>query len=210
MRPTDRLLGPPRGRPEDVLAFAEATGVLRLADVRDYVAEVYRLAPLAGLDPALVVAQSAHETGFWRSAAWRDHLNPAGLGVTGPGVPSPVWTGGADAARAQIVHLYLYAAGQVPAGHPLAPYVALDPRYDAAIAAGRAGAAPTLAALTGRWATDPAYAEGVARAGTTLFAGAAAGDFRRAAIRSRYQAVRTSSASPQLLDRAEDFVARKR
>jgi hypothetical protein len=67
------------------------------------------------------------------------------------------------------VHLFLYAAGPVPPGHPLAPYVPLDPRYEAALAAGRAGSASSLADLTGRWAADPDYAERVARVGSRLF-----------------------------------------
>jgi hypothetical protein len=74
------------------------------------------------------------------------------------------------AARAHLVHLFLYAAGPVPRGHLLEPYVALDPRYEAALAAGRAGSAGNLADLTGRWATDPDYAERVARVGSRLIA----------------------------------------
>ena len=168
--PDDPLLAPPRGSAEDAIAVAEDRDAHRLDEVRAYVAEIYRLAPLVGLDPALAVAQSAHETAFWRSPAWQDHLNPAGIGITGPDAPSPTWTTGTDAARAQLVHLRLYAAGEIPPDHPLAPYVPLDPRYAAALAAGRAASAPTLADLAGRWATDPAYAEGVARAGNALFA----------------------------------------
>ena len=169
--PDDLLLAPPRGTAEDAVATAEARDAGRLDEVRAYVAEVYRLAPLVGLDPAIVVAQSAHETAFWRSPAWRDHLNPAGIGITGPDAPSPTWANGTDAARAQIVHLYLYAVGEIPPNHLLAPFIPLDPRYDAAVAAGRAAVASTLVELAGTWATDPDYAEGVARAGNALFAG---------------------------------------
>jgi len=164
----DPLLGPVHGSAAGMEAVAQARGAQRLPEVRRYIAEVYRLAPIVGLDPAIVVAQSAHETGFWRSAAWVDHLNPAGIGITGDGAASPSWSNGADAARAQIVHLYLYAAGPIPPDHPLAPYVALDPRYQAAVAAGRAGVATMVADLAGRWAADAAYAEGIARAGSDL------------------------------------------
>ncbi|HEX5498174.1 MAG TPA: hypothetical protein VFX03_03065 [Thermomicrobiales bacterium] len=45
----------------------------------------------------------------------------------------------------------------------------LDPRYDVARDAGRAGSAPNLAALAGRWATDPAYADSIARVARELF-----------------------------------------
>ena len=165
----DPLLAPPRGTAAAAVAAAEDRDASRLNEVRAYVAEVYRLAPLVGLDPAIVVAQSAHETAFWRSPAWRDHLNPAGIGITGPDVPSPTWASGTDAARAQIVHLHLYATGEILPDHLLAPFVPLDPRYDAALTAGRAGTARTIADLAGAWATDPDYAEGVARAGNALF-----------------------------------------
>jgi len=167
--PDDPLLAPPRGTAEDAIAAAEDRDAGRLDEVRAYVAEAYRLAPLVGLDPAIVVAQSAHETAFWRSPAWRDHLNPAGIGITGPEAASPTWASGTDAARAQIVHLFLYAAGEIPPDHLLAPFVPLDPRYDAALAAGRAGVALALVDLAGTWATDPDYAVGVARAGNALF-----------------------------------------
>ncbi|HEU0113078.1 MAG TPA: N-acetylmuramoyl-L-alanine amidase [Thermomicrobiales bacterium] len=165
----DRLVGPARGSASRALAAALAAGAQRPDDVRAYLDEVYRLAPAVGLDPALVVAQSALETGWWRSPAWTEHLNPAGIGVTGPDAPSPTWTSGADAARAQIVHLYLYAVGAVPANGPLAAFVKLDPRYDVALDAGRAGSAPTLAELAGRWAADPAYGDSIARVARELF-----------------------------------------
>jgi flagellum-specific peptidoglycan hydrolase FlgJ len=131
--------------------------------------EVYRLAPAVGLDPAVVVAQSALETGWWQSPAWTDHLNPAGIGITGPEAASPTWESGVEAARAQLVHLSLYAAGPIPPDHPLAPFIALDPRYEPALAAGRAGSAPRLADLAGRWATDPNYATSIARVGNQIF-----------------------------------------
>jgi hypothetical protein len=169
MRTTDPLLGPVRGDPAAALAAAEARGAERLDEVGAYLAEVYRLAPLVGLDPAIAVAQSAHETGFWTSTNWREHLNSAGIGVVAAGAPSPTWASGTEAAQGQLVHLFLYAAGEIPLDHLLAPYLALDPRYEAALAAGRAGIAPTIADLTGTWATDPAYAAGIVRAGEVLF-----------------------------------------
>ena len=165
----DPLLARPRGSAATVLATAPVMAAQQGEALAAYIAEVYRLAPLAGLDPAVVIAQSALETGWWQSPAWAEHLNPAGIGVTSADVVSPSWGSGVDAARAQLVHLYLYAAGPIPAGHPLAPYVTLDPRYEAALAAGRAGSAGTIADLAGSWAADPAYAESIARVGTSIF-----------------------------------------
>jgi N-acetylmuramoyl-L-alanine amidase len=168
--PGDRLLEPPRGSAEQVLASRHAVAAARPEELRAYVTEVYRLAPLVGIDPAIVVAQSALETGWWRSPAWAEHLNPAGIGITSADAASPTWQSGVDAARAHLVHLYLYAAGSIPPDHPLAPYIALDPRYEAALSAGRAGSVLRIADLAGRWAIDPAYGEGMARCGTELFA----------------------------------------
>ncbi len=169
MTAADPLLAAPRGSAVRALGSALAADAKRPEELRAYVMEVYRLAPLVGIDPAIVVAQSAHETGWWQSPAWTDHLNPAGIGITGPEVSSPSWESGVTAARAHLVHLFLYAAGPIPPGHPLEPYVPLDPRYEAALAAGRAESATGLADLTGRWATDPNYAERVARVGSRLF-----------------------------------------
>jgi N-acetylmuramoyl-L-alanine amidase len=169
MTAEDSLLAAPRGAAMQALESALQAGATRPEEVRAYVTEVYRLAPLVGMDPAIVIAQSAHETGWWQSPAWTDHLNPAGIGITGPDVASPSWENGVAAARAHLVHLFLYAAGAIPPGHPLEPYIPLDPRYEAALAAGRAGSASRLADLTGLWATDPDYAGRVARVGNRLF-----------------------------------------
>jgi N-acetylmuramoyl-L-alanine amidase len=170
MTAQDPLLAAPRGSAVRALASALRAGARRPEDLRTYLMEVYRLAPLVGIDPAIVVAQSAHETGWWQSPAWTDHLNPAGIGITGSDVASPSWESGEAAARAHLVHFFLYAAGSIPPGHPLEPYIPLDPRYDAALVAGRAKSVVSLADLTGLWATDPDYGGRVARVGTRLFA----------------------------------------
>jgi N-acetylmuramoyl-L-alanine amidase len=171
MTPRDPLLAPSRGSATQALAagFAAGAGAGRPTEFWTYVTEVYRLAPLVGLDPAVVVAQSALETGWWQSPAWADRLNPAGIGITGPDVAGPSWASGTEAARAHLVHLYLYATGPIPADHPLAPFIPLDPRYNAALAAGRAGSTPTIGDLAGRWATDPEYGWSIARVGTRVF-----------------------------------------
>ena len=85
MTAEDPLLAAPRGSAVRALASALRAEARRPEDLRAYLMEVYRLAPLVGIDPAIVVAQSAHETGWWQSPAWTDHLNPAGIGITGSG-----------------------------------------------------------------------------------------------------------------------------
>ena len=165
MLPSDRIVRPVRGSVGTTLSFAAHYGATRYADLRDYVTEVYRLAPQVGIDPAIVVAQSALETDTWRTSYWRNHLNPAGIGITYDGQASFNWANGTDAARGHLVHLYLYAVGEITPRSVLAPYRSLDPRYRAAVNAGYAGIAPTIGALTGRWATDPVYGEKLAGRG---------------------------------------------
>ena len=121
--PSDLLLAPARGDVEQILNHARRFGSLRMADVEAYVTEVYSLAPLVGLDPAVVISQSNLETDTWRTAYWSNHLNPAGIGITADGVESFTWENGTDAARGQIVHLYLYAVGIIARGHVLEPYI---------------------------------------------------------------------------------------
>ena len=169
MTADDPLLAAPRGSAVQVLESLLRAEAARPDELEAYITEVYRLAPAIGLDPAIVVAQSALETGWWQSPAWTDDLNPAGIGITGPEAASPSWESGAAAARAHLVHLFLYASGPIPPGHPLEPYIPLDPRYAAALAAGRAQSAGSIADLAGRWATDPDYASSIARVGSNLF-----------------------------------------
>lgn len=159
MLPSDRIVRPARGSVAIMTSFARHYGAVRLPEVSAYISEVYRLAPQVGIDPAIMVAQSALETDTWRTSYWQNHLNPAAIGITYNGQSSYTWSTGTDAARGHIVHLYLYAVGEIPPGHVLAPYKHLDPRYQAAVDAGYAGVARTISDLTGRWATDPIYGE---------------------------------------------------
>ncbi|MGH2560900.1 MAG: hypothetical protein ACRDJH_17685 [Thermomicrobiales bacterium] len=116
MTVNDRLAGPARGSLDQALAFAARSGAQRGEDVRAFVTELYRLAPLVGLDPAILVSQSSHETDTWRSPAWVNRLNPAGLGITdGPDFGFG-WQNGVEAARAQIVHMCAYVFGDHPGG----------------------------------------------------------------------------------------------
>ena len=172
MAANDPIRSDARGTPEAAITFAQSRGAKRMPDVRAYLKEVFRLAPAVGIDPALVVAQGAEETGNWTSDWWVERLNPAGIGITGDPAQDAVsgtWASGADAARAQIVHLFVYAVGPVPNGHTLARFRDLDPRYQAAIDAGFGGVAPKLSGLSGRWAEDPGYAGKIAERGNAIF-----------------------------------------
>ncbi len=172
MRPDDRILSTPRGSREQAIAWLNATQGGFTQQVYDYLTEVYRLAPLVGIDPAIVIAQSAEETGNWTSDPWRNHLNPAGIGITDGQDFGYVWKDGTDAARGQIVHLWLYAAyedAMEPTPILLRGFFALDPRVAALMEAGWNGTIRTIRDLTGKWATDPAYHDKIAARGNLIF-----------------------------------------
>ncbi len=181
MRPDDRILSPPRGTLAQARTFAaRSTFPSGDADILAYLTEVFRLSPKVGIDPAIVVAQSAEETGNWTSDAWRERRNPAGIGVTDGQDFGYSWADGTAAARGQIVHLIGYAAfnpnpepGRLTAEQAatVGNYRGLDPRWDALIDSGWAGTVHTIRDLTGKWATDPAYHDKIAARGNLIFPG---------------------------------------
>jgi len=169
LQPSDTLMHAPRGDADGIYRFAVAVGSARLSDTRAYIDEIYRLAPLVGLDPAILIGQSALETGYWRGKFWLSDLNPAGIGITDDNQPTSFhWATGTDAARGHIYHLYLYAAGVPPAGHILHQYRALDPRIQNAVDAGYAGTKTTIQSLEGSWATMSLYARGLCNKGNEI------------------------------------------
>ncbi len=99
IRPSDTILGATRGSVDDAVTFARNIGAKRPDQVERYVQEVYQLAPTVGIDPAIVVAQSALETNNWRDDPWQERLNPAGMGVTKSHDFGHAWDSGTDAAR---------------------------------------------------------------------------------------------------------------
>lgn len=180
MDKTDRIIAAPRGTPAQAKAWAEERNAVLLDDVHAYIDEVFRLAPLVGIDPSLVIAQSAHETDDWDSFWWRERLNPAGIGITGntaQNEASKTWENGTDAAQAQIAHLLLYAMGPSNAGIRWSHVPGMryqvwiaDPRYDAYFDAyGDTAQANTLNDLTGKWAEDQEYAPLIAAKGSAIF-----------------------------------------
>jgi hypothetical protein len=173
--PSDPMLAAPRGTPEKVVRFAQAKQSLRFAETRAYIYEVYRLAPLVGLDPAIVISQSALETANWTSDYWATYLNPAGIGIGYGGASSYTWADGAAAARNHVVRLYIYSAGPIEAGNPLYAYRNDGPTYQRLFDLGYDGQARVLDDLTGKWATDPLYGQKVSSRGSGIYA-AATGD----------------------------------
>jgi len=159
--------------PTGTLAEALAWLDIKAGAETEYATELWRLCSLVGIDPAILFAQAAHETYDFSSAWWQYRRNPAGIGITGDAeqnAASHIWQNGIEAARAHVVHMAVYAHGVASyVWLELSPFKALDPRLSAVTEAGYAGKVRTLADLTGKWATDPKYAEKIAAKANAIF-----------------------------------------
>lgn len=167
---TNALVGPARGTPEQVIEYAKRTNSLRQADVELYVYEIYRLAPQLGFDPSLLIAQSALETGYWKSKWWDERLNPAGLGINDDPSTHPYsakFPNGTNSARAQLAHMHAEVYGTRKA-LPTA-LQGVDITYELVLKAGWAGTVVTLDDLAGTWATDPQYGWKISRVASYIF-----------------------------------------
>lgn len=78
---TDLLRGVSRGSAKDAIAFVTRLG--GGADFAEVITEVYRLAPLIGLDAGIVTAQMVLETNYFRSLFFVRDGNTGGLGIDG-------------------------------------------------------------------------------------------------------------------------------
>lgn len=135
-------------------AWARQRGAVRLADVDAYLGEVWRLGAQLGYDPAVVAAQSSHETDGWTSPSWRERLNPAGLGISAHADKGISFPRGVDSARAHFVHLSVYLKGYEPR---LRDFIHLDPTWQSVFESGNAGIAQVADDLNGRWSPEPLY-----------------------------------------------------
>lgn len=176
MKPTDPILGPPRGDAATVLAY------LANADETDkqYVETVYAKAGAFGLDPAVVVAQWLEETDDANSPRWLNDRNPAGIGIptAGTAQPFPI----ADGAAAAMLHLACLAmlAGTTGSGVQLSKDAAAWVTTVWSKHCAEAGVVRTIAQLCRRytassgfaaatWAWDPNYAQAVCDRGNAAF-----------------------------------------
>lgn len=174
---TDRIAGvKPRGSVAAAINYARRMGAAFAAGTTasgernptflvDYFTELYRLCELLGFDFAIASGQWKNETAA--GAPWNENWvvlgNPAGLAITNSENKSQVYRNGTDAARAHMVHLWIYTKGALKSGDYLYQYRNLDGHYEEA-ATGRnpysgfneayAGSVETLGDLNipGRWA----------------------------------------------------------
>lgn len=167
---TNTIIGPTRGTAEQAIGFAQRAGALRMDHVELFIREIYRLAPQVGFDPAILVSQSALETGYWKSSWWNERLNPAGLGVTGDpqqNAASPTFPDGTIAARAQIAHMHAEVYGNAQALPP--ELQGVDPTYQRVFQAGWAGTIRIIDDLAGTWAVDPLYGHKIVRVAKEIY-----------------------------------------
>lgn len=158
--PDSPLLAPasaPSARAEHYL-LARPHGGYSDGDVTKIVGLYYTTAAAVGLDPLLVVAQMAEETGhltsFWSQ---RPRRNFAGIGVTGqPGVGLSF----PDLKTAVRAHTGRLLAYSLPSGTGSSAQNQLISEALAArpLPPQLRGAAPRLSGLAGTWAQDPQYA----------------------------------------------------
>lgn len=184
--PDSPILGVPRCTLPDLAArFPAPRGGYTTADIRRTILPAYWvLCEDVAVDPAIAIAQMAHETGALTS--WwsqRPRRNPAGIGVTGetrPGwapqpIPYDVWhydpteqlwkrgnvfgSWNPSAIRAHVGRLLAYAL-PIDSGAPLQRLLIAEALAVRPLADAQRGCAPTLSGLEGTWAVPgKTYAE---------------------------------------------------
>jgi hypothetical protein len=122
-----------------------------------------------GVNADVAFAQMCVETGFlsFHGQVTPDMNNFAGLGTTGPGVKGERFATPQIGVRAQIQHLKAYATVEPLNGE------LVDPRYRWV----KYGSAPTVAALSGKWAADKNYGHKIQSMLERLYSFSDAGDF---------------------------------
>lgn len=130
---TDMIVGKSRGSVKQAYEYAVKAGAHDLTFVLSYLNELWRLCQLVGFDFSILVAQSINETDSWRSANWKKYKNPAGLAITNSENKSVVYQSGIDAARAHVVHMWVYVHGALKPGDALYEWRHLDGHYQEAV-----------------------------------------------------------------------------
>lgn len=167
------IVGPPTGTLAEALSWLD----IKAGPETEYATELWRLCELVGIDPAVLFAQAAHETGDFSSFYWKSRLNPAGIGITGDKAQneaSQTWANGKEAAQGHVIHMYSYAdySGTNIVGttkNIVRPLYEQDVRMWAIYEAHLEGTVRTLGDLTGKWATDPRYGEKIAAKLNAIF-----------------------------------------
>lgn len=104
-----------------------------------------------GVSQAVALVQMLHETNYLKfgGTVKAEQNNFAGIGTVDKNTPGNSFPDVRTGALAHVQHLKAYASTEPPTAE------LVDPRYRFV----KRGSAPTVKALTGRWAADPAYGE---------------------------------------------------
>jgi Mannosyl-glycoprotein endo-beta-N-acetylglucosaminidase/N-acetylmuramoyl-L-alanine amidase len=168
-----KLLAAPRASAHQIREFllGKSHGGYTEHDVEEIADGYCATAIEAGLDQLLVVAQMSEETGhltsFWSQ---RPRRNFAGIGVTGKegvGNKFPSLTAGIRAHTGRLL-AYVLPAGT---GNPAQAALIAEALEARDLPADHRGIAPTLAGLSGKWATDKHYAAKVAAVANQILNG---------------------------------------
>ena len=191
MRPKDMLRSSPRGTAEQAVQKAAELGAM--GNYRTFIQTVYVEAPQLGLDPSIIVAQAAHETGNeatgapFQSAYWLRDGNSAGIGIWQDGVKSPFSVNsGKTSALIHLAELAVKVLHLDPDTLPsrYAEAVKIDEAHlDKIVPIFLGAGAPPVETIDDlnvkfvdyrgvsqcTWACDPAYAAGLTGQGNRLF-----------------------------------------
>lgn len=149
--PSDKLIAPGRKNAKQLYDYfvsknpnGDLTRAKRLAQL--YVEEC----AIEGVNSDLAFIQMCHETGFLRfgNLVTPDMNNFCGLGSISKTNPGLRFESDRMGVRAHVQHLQAYGTNSV------LNQTLIDPRYKYVVPKGKA---PTLAGLTGSWASDPNY-----------------------------------------------------
>jgi hypothetical protein len=124
----------------------------------DYFASTYIAeCAIEGVNHDIAFTQMCHETNFLRFGGQvkPNQNNFAGLGATDNGANGASFPTIKIGVRAQVQHLKAYASTASLNRDRV------DPRFENVVKAGYCGSVKVLDNLTGKWATDPAYANSI-------------------------------------------------
>ena len=170
LSPSSRIFGEPRATREQLrrhlIARHDANpGQSRLKDstLRDIVQLYIKTCKSIGLDPLVAVSQMELETGHLTSKASQPpRRNPAGIGITGPGVNGVSFPDWNKAVRAHVGRLAAYAIASGK-GTPAQKALIAEALSVRPLDATKRGTAVRVAGLSRHWAADKNYADKVVR-----------------------------------------------
>jgi hypothetical protein len=109
MTPDDLIIFPSRATAADALAGLKRAGISSANDrnTADFLRALEKACGEAGIDFAIAASHCGNETTLFTDVPFRERKNPAGIGITGPGVPGPTFPSYTAAARFYVGELVM-------------------------------------------------------------------------------------------------------